>query len=381
MSMRTLTPSEAELALTPPSVRFPLRVGLYRMRRKIAGWLKRQRRWEFWPPYVFYPPVVAYVAYLGIRFRSFTLFTATNPAMPASGFVGESKHEILENLKAAAAYLPHSTLLPKGGPQVRLQAALAFMDENTLSFPVVLKPDAGQRGFGVSVVRSLSQMRRYLERATHPIIVQEYVGGKEFGLFYVRRPGKACGRIFSITEKQMPVVIGDGRRTLEQLILDDDRAVCMADFYLEKNANGRNKVVPSGEKVQLVELGTHCRGAIFLDGSYAVTPALEQAIDTIVRAFDGFYFGRFDIRVPSLDDFIAGRNLKVIELNGVTSEATHIYDPKHSLWDAYRTLFRQWRIAFEIGAANRARGARVSSAKELLSAVLDYRRMSQERSR
>jgi hypothetical protein len=38
----------------------------------------------------------------------------------------------------------------------------------------------------------------------------------------------------------------------------------------------------------------------------------------------------------------------------VTSEATNIYDPQNSLIDAYRILFRQWRIAFEIGAQNRA---------------------------
>ena len=53
-----------------------------------------------------------------------------------------------------------------------------------------------------------------------------------------------------------------------------------------------------------------------------------------------------------------GRNLKIVELNGVTSEATHIYDPKLSLFDAYRVLFRQWRIAFELGDLNRRWGIR-----------------------
>ena len=47
---------------------------------------------------------------------------------------------------------------------------------------------------------------------------------------------------------------------------------------------------------------------------------------------------------------------QVIELNGVTSEATHIYDPAVSLLDAYRALFTQWRIAFEIGALHRQQG-------------------------
>jgi len=50
--------------------------------------------------------------------------------------------------------------------------------------------------------------------------------------------------------------------------------------------------------------------------------------------------------------------MKIVELNGVTSEATHIYDPKLSLFGAYRVLFEQWRIAFEIGYLNRTRGIR-----------------------
>jgi hypothetical protein len=125
----------------------------------------------------------------------------------------------------------------------------------------------------------------------------------------------------------------------------------------------------------LVEIGTHCRGAIFLDGSYAITPALRETVQKIADGFDGFFFGRFDIRVPTVEDFMAGRNLKIIELNGVTSEATHIYDPKLSLFQAYRVLFEQWRIAFEIGQQNRKRGVRPSSAIELIRMVREYRRL------
>jgi hypothetical protein len=184
--------------------------------------------------------------------------------------------------------------------------------------------------------------------------------------------------VFSVTEKRMPVVVGDGRRTLEELILADDRAVCMADFYLRKNSQRVREAPSAGETFQLVEIGTHCRGAIFLDGSDAITPALQQAIQRIVDGFDGFFFGRFDIRVPSTEDFMAGRDLKVIELNGVTSEATHIYDPKGSLFQAYRVLFEQWRIAFEIGHRNRERGVRPSSVTELIRMVREYRRLAWE---
>jgi pimeloyl-ACP methyl ester carboxylesterase/membrane protein DedA with SNARE-associated domain len=352
--------------------RLALGLSTYRGRRRMARFWKRLVRWEFWPPYWFYPPVVAYILYLGVRFRGWTLFTAANPAIPASGFVDESKHEILDHLGGAQEWLPLHTFLPAGGVKERIEQAEAFMKENQLGFPIVLKPDAGQRGSGVVIARSQQQLREYLALA-FPAILQEYVPGIEFGVFYYRYPGEETGHIFSVTEKRMPVLVGDGKRTLERLILDDDRAVCMADFYEHKNAERVGEVPAEGERVQLVEIGTHCRGAIFLDGGYTITPALEKVVDGIAKTFDGFFFGRFDIRVPTMEDFMAGRNFKIVELNGVTSEATHIYDPKLSLWEAYAVLFRQWRIAFEIGAQNRANGSRVTGPFELLRMVREYK--------
>ena len=350
---------------------------LQRMTRRMLGHWKRFSRWEFWPPYLFYPPVAVYIAYLGIKYRSCTLFTVANPAIPASGFVGESKHQILEHLKDAAPWLPHSTLLGSGTTAQRLAEAREFMRSHGLQLPVVLKPDAGQRGSAVSIIRSFEQLEVYLTRASFPVILQEYIPGEEYGVFYYRLPCDRRGHIFSVTEKRMSALFGDGKRSLEELILADDRAVCMSDFYLRKNSGRIHEIPALGERVQLAEIGTHCRGAIFLDGSDTITPELEDVIDQIARSFDGFFFGRFDIRVPSRQDFTAGRNLKIVELNGVTSEATHIYDPKMSLGAAYRVLFAQWRIAFEIGHINRERGFRTAPVRELLRAAFEYRRLAQ----
>ena len=357
-------------------VGFVVKLSSYRGRRALVGRWKRLSRWEFWPPYLFYPPVVAYIVYLGASFRCWTLFTAANPAIPAGGFVGESKHQILESLGDAGPWLPKSTLLASALPAHRFVQAEQFMRQHGLQFPIVLKPDVGQRGDGVRIIRSSAQLREYLTQAPCPVILQEYVPGEEYGVFYYRYPGEWRGRVFSVTEKRMPVLTGDGKHTLEELILADDRAVCMAGFYLRKNAERSKKAPAAGERVQLVEIGTHCRGAIFLDGGDTITPSLEEAIERIARTFDGFFFGRFDIRVPSREDFAAGRNLKIVELNGVTSEATHIYDPKLSLMDAYRVLFRQWRIAFEIGDLNRARGVRPASIAELFGMTREYRRLA-----
>ena len=353
------------------AIHLAVKAATHRGRRELAGSFKRIVRWEFWPPYVFYPPVFLYVVYLGIKHRGFTVFTAANPGIVAGGFVGESKTEILNKISGASQWMPRFMPIPAGDTERRISVAKEFLSKSHMGFPVVLKPDMGQRGSGVTIVRSENDLREYLERTNYDTILQEYVDGPELGVFYYRYPGEARGRVFSVTEKRLPVLQGDGKKTLEQLILDDDRAVCMADFYLQKNAERLHEVPPAGTSVRLVELGTHCRGAIFLDGQRAVSSDMEQAIDKIAQAFDGFYFGRFDIRIPPATNNTAN-GFKILELNGVSSEATHIYDPKLGLFGAYRVLFEQWRLAFEIGACNRDKGAKPASIRDLIHLMNSY---------
>lgn len=344
----------------------------FRGRRMLLSAWRRKTRWEFWPMWMFYPPVILYVLYLAFKHRSLTLFTVTNPGIPASGFIGESKSDILRSLASADGYIARHTLINASTFERRLQQARHFMHELSLALPIVLKPDAGQRGEGVAIIRTHEQLENYLRRAEHNVIAQEYAPGYEFGVFYYRYPQQVTGDIYAITDKRFPTVIGDGKSTLEELILNDERAVCMAAFYLDKHKERLFEIPAAGEHVQLVELGTHCRGAMFLDGAEVKTEALRATIDAISKKFDGFYFGRYDIRTPAIEDFKRGQNFKVVELNGVTSEATSIYDPSNSLWRAYRVLMRQWRIAFEIAAENRKAGVEPLSLRALLQLVRSY---------
>ena len=342
----------------------------YRGRRLLVSRWRRLTRWEFWPRGVVYAPVALYALWLGLKHRCMTAFTAANPAIPASGFIGESKGDILQALDRVPATRRFDGTLPL---ERQVRAAQAFMKASGMEWPVVVKPDVGQRGDGVAIVRSIEELRSACQAIPGDALVQEYVAGVEYGLLYVRRPAEERGWIFSAVEKRMPTVRGDGSRTLERLILADKRAVCMAPFYLTAHADKLGAVPGPGEVVSLGELGTHCRGATFLDGFDIVTPELESALDELARSYPGFHFGRFDIRSPSKADLSAGR-FSILELNGVTSEAGHIYDPSHSLWGAWGTLCRQWSLAFEIGAANARAGAPVTGPRQLLASLFNYRR-------
>jgi membrane protein DedA with SNARE-associated domain len=345
----------------------------FRSRRLLLSWWRRKTRWEFWPLWWFYPPVFVYCLYLALKHRSLTLFTAANPGIWAGGFIGESKFDILQKLCENNGTVACFGLIPPSSFEERHGQVREFMRRRNLSFPVVLKPDVGQRGAGVAIIQTPEELEDYLRQEPASIIVQEYVPGHEFGVFYYRYPDQESGDIYAITDKRFPTVVGDGSSMLEELILRDDRAVCMAPFYLDKHRTRLHEIPAPGERIQLVEVGTHCRGAMFLDGTALKTPALVEAVDRVTRNFHGFYFGRYDIRVAAVEDFKQGRNFKVVELNGVTSEATSIYDPGNSLWQAYRVLFKQWRMAFEIAAQNVAAGAKPVPLKELLYSLWTYK--------
>ncbi|HKZ81573.1 MAG TPA: alpha/beta fold hydrolase [Pyrinomonadaceae bacterium] len=365
-------------------VRLLMRLGTFRGRRLLLARWRRLVHWEFWPPWAFYPPVVLYIFYLGVRYRSLTLFTAANPGIEEGGFIGESKSKILKALacgKEVHPLIASSMLIKKVlESEVRVDRALEFMRKHSLSFPVTLKPDTGERGSGVAIVRSNEELEGYLRAATTDVIVQEYIAGLEFGIFYYRYPDRERGQIFSITRKLFPSVVGDGVCTLEKLILKDNRAVCLAQVYFDAQRVRLWDIPRAEEVVQLIEIGTHCRGSVFLDGKEIQTEALEAAIDRLARGFTGFYFGRFDIRADSLAALQEGLSFKVIELNGVTSEATHIYDPRNSLLTAYSVLCEQWRLAFEIGFQNGKLGARPASLRRLAGLIIENWHERAERS-
>jgi len=340
---------------------------LLRKVRSFARFFEYLRQWEFWPVWMFYLPVAIYYIYLSVRYRSFTLPTAANPGMQNGGFIGESKHEILLQLQDADAEVVADAYLLEGcTTSDRLLSLHRLCRDHRIASPFILKPDIGQRGNGVRLIKSLREALDYLVQMDTPVILQRYAAGPhEVGVFYYRRPGDARGQIFSVTEKLFPHIVGDGFSTVEQLVRADKRTCRIAKTYLKRFAGCENRILAAGETLKLVESGNHAQGCIFRDGAHLWSEELEQKIDDISHRLPGFYFGRFDIRYETDAEVRAGRNFKIVELNGASSEATNIYDARNSLRSAYRTLFRQWQLVFEIGAANRKRGCAASQLRTL----------------
>ena len=104
-------------------------------------------------------------------------------------------------------------------------------------------------------------------RADAYAVAQRHVAGAEYGVFVYRDPKTARVEILSIVNKCFPTVTGDGSRSLGELILADARARLIAPGLFQRMASRLDEVPTIGEVVQLVEIGAHSRGSLFLDGN------------------------------------------------------------------------------------------------------------------
>lgn len=343
-----------------------------RGRRKLIGKWRRLTRPEYWPAPLIYAPVIMQLLLRAFRKESRILdFTICNPCMPLSGLVEESKSELLDQVTERDAVAPYVLLRAEEPKQKKAEKIDTFLQAHPPAFPVVLKPDHGQRGQNVTIAHSRGELDQALAASRQDWLLQQYVPGEEFGAFVILPPEEE-GFVFGINGKEFPVVTGDGTRSLEDLILADERAVCQAEMHLRRHADRLYDIPAAGERIALTELGNHCRGTAFTERSDLITPALTSALLRIAGSLPGFTFGRMDLRVPSAGDFQDGKNIRILEINGVTSEAANFYDRRYSYFQLVRILLKQWRWASSIGQTHRLRGLKPASWRELFATYDRY---------
>jgi hypothetical protein len=320
----------------------------------------RLLNWEYWSFNAVYTLIYPVWILLCLRARSFFFFAASNPSIQNGGFLNESKKDI-------HAIMP-SHLSPKTvffSLPANADSVLAELKKQGLSFPLIGKPDIGGRGRGVKALKDEDDVRSYVKNAFIDFHIQEFVGLKnEVGIFYCRYPDQAKGIITGIVQKEFLSVTGNGRNTIKDLLANEKRAILQMKSLEKMYGRIMNNVLPDGERRVLVPYGNHARGAKFLDVSNLVDDQLTQTIDSVCKQVKDFYFGRLDVRYNSWEELRLGKNFSVIEVNGAGSEPTHIYDPKHSLFFAWKEIIRHWVILWRISRMNRKRGFRYLSFKE-----------------
>ena len=337
------------------------------------------------PPALFYLPLILNWLRLGVKYRCMTLPTAANPNILTGGMWGETKSSYLLDVAVAERKWVADFVVVKRGAGVSnvdadTQRALRSVGAAGLGFPLIAKPDIGWHGHGVRRIDDEDNLRDYIARfpQSGSLMLQSLVPhAAEAAVLYARLPGEASGRILSLTLRYLPHVIGDGHRTVRELIGRDPRAQWKSSLHygIDPTHCGVDpadlqRIPARGEVVQIAQIGNQRAGALYLDGRRHITAALEQRFDAIACSMNEFHYGRFDLRFESIPALMRGENFSIMEINGIGGEAIDAWDPRLSVKEVYRRLADQQRLLFLIGQRNRERGFRPTCASDFVLSLL-----------
>lgn len=330
--------------------------------------------WEYWSFNAVYMWIMPVWVYLSLRARSFFFFAAANPSIENGGFLMESKKKIYDIIPPQ--FYPRTIFFNTG---TAVETVLQQIQEQHFTYPLIAKPDIGGRGRGVMKIYNEQELKNYIDSSPLDYLVQEYASQpSEVGIFYYRYPGEERGHISGVVKKELLSVTGDGSSTILDLLKKDKRFILQLPVLEKLYGADLNAVLVAGEEKELVPYGNHARGAKFLDDSHLVDEQMEHSIDAICKQVKGFYFGRLDVRYNTWEELRQGKNISIIELNGAGSEPTHMYDPTHSLFFAWKEIIRHWVILWRISRANHKKGIPYLSRREGLQMMRDNKAFEQK---
>jgi hypothetical protein len=327
-------------------------------------WLVKLLHFEYWTWWAFYLPLFPWYLWQAFRAKSLTYFTNVDPCIDYGGFFGESKIGILEKINKK--YLPKTIFIPAGNSIDFVENQLKMSE---LNFPIICKPNVGERGTNVEKVENAIALKQY-HSTTENYIIQEFIDYKvELGVLYYRFPSEQNGHITSITKKEFLSVKGDGKNSIEELMNQSDRARFQLETMRKRMGEKIKNIPKEGEIIELEPIGNHCRGTTFLDNNFLINKELELVFDEISKPVKGFHYGRFDLRVSSIEDLYKGKNIKIMELNGVSADPGHIYDPDYKLLKAYSDIAKHWKILANISIEQQKYGIKPIPIKILWPVV------------
>lgn len=330
-------------------------------------WLTKWTVWEFFPWWLANVPIYGFWLWFAARARHLVFFSNVNPDIPLGGAMGESKHDILQLLPPG---IVPKTVLVEGGESFE-NVALALQKAG-IQYPLIAKPDVGERGFLVKKMAAPAELQQHLERYPVKFILQEFLTFPvEMTVLFHRFPENGRFGITSVCVKEFLSVRGDGVSNVRQLMQQSARAVFQLERFEQEFPKVLAKIPVEGETLLLEPIGNHCRGTKFLNGNHLIDQALLEAFEPVCQRLPGVLYGRFDLKCESEQALRRGE-FKVMELNGVFGEPAHVYDPSFGMWRAYRDFYRHWRLLFELHGAQRRRGIRPTPHAEAWRFIRGY---------
>lgn len=304
--------------------------------------------WEHWPLLMFYIPNIPYAFFHGLKIRNLVFYTAVNPGIKDSGIGSESKYETLKLLPER--YIPKSVFHSQ---DQNIEFTIQRIADEGILFPMIVKPDQGFRGLLVKKIENVNELKTYLTKYPVSFIIQEFLTHEnECGIFYYRHPNEENGKVTSITLKEFLSVQGDGVSTLRELVKNDERAFLYYNLLQGNSTLNWELVLKEGESKKLSAIGNHSKGTRFINGNHLINKELETSLDILNHQTNGWYYGRLDVKYNTLEELNNG-DFKVLELNGILAEPTHIYDAsKMTYLKALKTIRTHWKQLYRIAHYN-----------------------------
>ncbi len=228
---------------------------------------------------------------------------------------------------------------------------------NGIEYPLIVKPEVGGQGILFRKIDTPEELKNYHFKVPVEYIVQKMVHyPMEVSIFYIRHPKQAKGMITGFLHKIPLQVTGDGKHTLEQLVLQHPKGNKRTGELHSTHKERWNEILPQGEKYMLSYAANHNRGAHFIDLKDHIDEQLTGIFDAISHRINDFFYGRYDIMCTSVEDLKNGKNFTILEYNGCGAEPNHFYDTGYKLTGAYREILMHWKALYRICKYNRQQG-------------------------
>ena len=324
--------------------------------------LKRLFTSTIFPFWFFHVPIFPYFLFLSLKRGSLAFFTNTNPNIYTGGFVNSSKIDAFKGIDSK--WLPKFIYFSEN----TIDKVEKGLRKKKMDYPIILKPNKGERGLGVIKINDRKELITVLNKTTFDFIVQEFIDYPlEFGVLYYRNPQTNKSNISSICSKKMPFVIGNGKDELQGLIRKKYNSIKFENV----NSQNINRVIGKNEQFSLEYVAHRSKNCVFKNFNYIYSKKLIDTFSTITSKMENFHFGRFDIKVNTVEDLINGNNLKILEVNGVNSQPIHIFDSDYSFYKCYRDLHTHWNMIYKISKKNSSMGFIPMKTSDLFKELID----------
>jgi D-alanine-D-alanine ligase-like ATP-grasp enzyme/acylphosphatase len=279
--------------------------------------------------------------------------------------------------------------VPEGAAFPTVDRAAAAELAEKLGFPLVVKPAGGSKGVAVTVgIASKEELHRALDEvASSPyagtgVVVERFVTGDDYRVLATRR------EVLSVVKRQPASVVGDGLRTIEELVVVANaarrqnphlarrviRIDARVDDQLRRQDLTRTSVPETGRRVRLRAEGNFSLGGESFEVLDSTHPSVRELAVAVVAAVPGLPHAGLDILMDDHRLPAEQQTITILEVNSRPVQSIHHFPMYGPPRDVSRRLLADAAEAEGVALAEAADELTVSMTVRGRVQAVGYRR-------